>query len=390
MNKDSILVCGSGIAGLAATLGLVKAGFDVALIGPHVAPTGGEPDLYCPRVYAISTASQAFLSRLGVWKMMDSRRLTPVETMEIYGDASGTLTLHAWQAAQTALAWIVESSEIERALQQAVQIYGVTWHPERFQSLESNMVFTDSGRALKADLLVGADGAQSQVRGAAGIRHGSKPYGDMGLVVHLDAELPHQNVALQWFTGDSILALLPLPDTAAGHQVSMVWSMSEPMANELMAMPELQRNTALEVRLEAATGGRLGRLKVRSPAFAFPLFLEHSDMVAPGVALVSDAAHRVHPLAGQGLNLGLADVEELVRVLSAKEPYRKAGDLRVLHRYRRARVEPIMAMRMATDGLHRLFSTHAAPVVWARNIGMQCADHLPFIKRLLIGGASGQ
>ena len=390
MSKESVLVCGSGIAGLAATLGLTKAGFDVALIGPRVAPATVIPDVYCPRVYAISAASRAFLDRLGVWNMMDARRLTPVETMEVYGDGGGALHLHAWQAAQAALAWIVEASEMERALQQAVQVFGITWYPETFQRLESNTVFTESGRALKADLLVGADGAHSSVRAASGIHHVSSPYGDIGLVVHLTAELPHQNFALQWFTGDSVLALLPLPDTADGHQVSMVWSMPQAQAKELMAMPELQRNSVLETRLAAATGARLGGLRVRSAVSGFPLFLEHSGMVAPGVALVSDAAHRVHPLAGQGLNLGLADVEELLRVLKDKEAYRKAGDLRVLSRYRRARAEPIMAMRMATDGLHRLFASQATPLVWARNVGMQVVDRLPFMKRVLIGGASGK
>src|SRR5690606_31578634 len=114
MSKESVLVCGSGIAGLAATLGLTKAGFDVALIGPRNVPAPAAPDVYCPRVYAISAASQAFLAKLGVWNMMDARRLTPVETMEVYGDGGGKLNLHAWQSAQTALAWIVESSEIER------------------------------------------------------------------------------------------------------------------------------------------------------------------------------------------------------------------------------------------------------------------------------------
>lgn len=390
MSKDSVLVCGTGIAGLAAALGLAKGGFDVSLIGPRAAPAAAAPDVYCPRVYAISSASQAFLDRLGVWNMMDSRRLTPVETMEVYGDGGGALHLHAWQSAQTTLAWIVEASEMERALQQAVQVFGITWHPEKFQRLESNTVFTDTGRALKADLLVGADGAHSQVRAAAGIPHESRPYGDIGLVVHLTAELPHQNIALQWFTGDSVLALLPLPDTADGHQVSMVWSMPQASAKELMAMPDLQRNRVLETRLAAATGGRLGGLQVRSTLSGFPLFLEHSGMVAPGVALVSDAAHRVHPLAGQGLNLGLADVDELLRVLQGKEAYRRAGDVRVLSRYRRARAEPIMAMRMATHGLHRLFASNATPVVWARNTGMQFVDRLPFMKRILIGGASGK
>src|SRR3546814_7888969 len=160
----------------------------------------------------------------------------------------------------------------------------------------------------------------------------------------------------------------------------MVWSMPEAMAQELMALPEADRNAKLESRLAMATGGRLGRLTVRSPLFGFPLYLEKSGMVAPGVALVGDAAHRVHPLAGQGLNLGLADVEDLLRILNAKEDYRSVGDIRVLHRYRRARAEAVMAMSAATDGLHRLFAAQTAPVAWARNLGMHCVDRLPFIK----------
>src|SRR5690606_20966142 len=229
----------------------------------------------------------------------------------------------------------------ERVLQQAVQVFGIAWHAEKFQRLESSTVFTDTGRALTPDLLVGADGAQSAVRTAAGISHKSRSYGDQGVVVHLTAALPHQNVALQWFTGATVLALLPMPDTSDGHQVAMVWSMPDDMGKALLALPDSERNRQLEIRLMAATNGRLGRLQVRSPLFGFPLFLESSDMVAPGVALVSDAAHRVHPLAGQGLNLGLGDVDDLLKVLTAKESYRRAGDVRVLRRYRRVRAEPI-------------------------------------------------
>src|SRR5690606_42082050 len=116
----------------------------------------------------------------------------------------------------------------------------------------------------------------------------------------------------------------------------------------------------------------------------------HSDMIAPGVALVSDAAHRVHPLAGQGLNLGLGDVQALVEVLAQKEVFRRVGDLAVLRRYRRRRAEPLLAMRLATDGLHRLFSVQAPPIVWARNAGMALVDRAPLLKQLLIAGAAGR
>src|SRR5690606_11048981 len=309
--------------------------------------------------------------------------------MEVHGDAAGQVTLHAWQATQQTLAWIVESGEMERVLQQAIQVYGLPWWQEKFTALEGRSVHTDDGRKLPFDLLVGADGARSPVRKAAGIFHESRPYGDTGVVAHLDAELPHQNVAVQWFTGDSILALLPMPDTAQGHQVSMVWSVPGNVAAEWMAMDPESRARELERRLAAATGGLLGRLSVRSTPFAFPLFLWCSGMVAPGVALVSDAGHRVHPLAGQGLNLGLGDVRELLRVLVEKESHRSLGDERVLSRYRRARARPILAMSLATDGLHRLFASQATPLVALRNLGMQAVDHLPVIKRFLIGGAAG-
>lgn len=389
MNKQEILVCGSGIAGLAMAVGLARRGFNAALLGPSVArPVLGLDD-YHPRVYAMSLASRRFLETLGVWQMMDGRRITPVETMEVHGDTGGTVTLNAWQDAQQTLAWIVEAGEMERVLQQAVQVYGLRWWQEKFVHLEGRVAHTESGRRLPFDLLVGADGARSPVRQSAGIFHHSRPYGDSGVVAHLDAELPHQNVAVQWFTGDSILALLPMPDTANGHQVSMVWSLKERVAAEFMAMEPQARADFLESRLSAVTGGRLGRLRLRSTPFAFPLFLERSGMVAPGVALVSDAAHRVHPLAGQGLNLGLGDVRDLLRVLSEKESFRGVGDSRVLNRYRRARAQPLLAMSVATDGLHRLFGIHAAPVAALRNLGMQAVDRLPTVKRFLIGGAAG-
>ncbi|TAL77753.1 MAG: ubiquinone biosynthesis protein UbiH [Burkholderiaceae bacterium] len=389
MSTENILVCGTGIVGLATALGLTKAGQQVTLLGPRegVPPARGEE--YCPRVYALSPSSQRFLEHLGVWGMLDASRLAPVEDMEVYGDASGRVVLRAWQAAVSRLATIIESSELERVLQQAVKVFGIAWRDEKFRGLEGGVAVTESGARIEADLLVGADGAGSLVRAAAGIHHESRSYHSTGLVVHLTAQRAHQGVAFQWFTSDGVLALLPMPDTSQGRQVSMVWSMPEDQAADLLAMDDEARRTALGLRLQAATAGRLGTLTVRSALVGFPLFLEKSGVVGPGVALVGDAAHRVHPLAGQGLNLGLADVEQLVEVVRGRESFRKAGDLRVLRRYRRARAESVLAMSVATDGLQRLFLSQAAPVVLARNVGMQVVDRLPGLKRFLIGGASG-
>ncbi|MBV6274104.1 FAD-dependent monooxygenase [Alcaligenaceae bacterium CGII-47] len=405
MKKDTIIVCGTGIAGLACGLGLARAGASVSLLGPRTLPPVLDAQSYHPRVYAISAASQALLDRLGVWRLMDARRITPVEAMEIYGDGDGALDLQAWHDAQQTLAWIVESGEIERALQQAVQVFGVPWVEASFASLNAANhaagsvggrapvhavhLTTDQGRVMQADLLVGADGARSPVRHAAGIHHHYTPYGDTGVVAHLDAEIPHQHKALQWFTGDSVLALLPMPDTAAGAQVSMVWSLPERRAREFLAMEGPVQQEFLASRVLAITGARLGRLRLRSTPLGFPLSLERSGLVAPGVALVGDAAHRVHPLAGQGLNLGLGDVQDLLNVIQTKETFRRAGDIRVLSRYRRARAEPVLAMSLVTDGLHRVFASQCAPLAWARNEGMRLVDRVPFLKRRLIQAAAG-
>lgn len=394
MKKESIIVCGTGIAGLACALGLAREGHSASLLGPRHEPPRQDPDTYHPRVYALSPASQALLQRLGAWRLMDAARITPVEAMEVYGDGGGALDLSAWQDARDTLAWIVESGEIERALQQLVHVMGVPWFEDGFEGLESLQagvrIRTSGGKVMQAGLLVGADGARSRVREAAGIHHRYTPYGDMGVVAHLDAEIPHQGKALQWFTGDSVLALLPMPDTADGPQVSMVWSLPEGRAHEFLALDAEARQAFLAGRLLAITGARLGRLHMRSQPHGFPLSLERTGMVGSAVALVGDAAHRVHPLAGQGLNLGLGDVEALIGILRAREPFRAVGEPRVLARYRRVRAEPVLAMGLVTDGLHRLFGAECTPVAWARNEGMRLVDRLPFIKRRLIRAAAGR
>ena len=383
-----IVVCGAGIVGLSSALALARRGQRVALLAPRMSVPPADPNHYHARVYAISPASQRFLAELGVWDALPSARLTPVQAMEIHGDADGLVHLNAWQAALPQLAWIVESGEIERVLIQAVRMFGIPWLEDRCTGYQAGTVETESGARIQAELFVGADGAASPLRTAAGLKHDAVSYHDTGLVVNLDAERAHQGTAFQWFRDDGVLALLPLPDTADGPQVSMVWSMRDAQARELLALPAEEQAARLESMLEHAAQGRLGRLKVRSTLHGFPLTLERAEMVAPGIALAGDAAHRLHPLAGQGLNLGLGDVEALARTVAGREPYRQAGDLRVLHRYQRARAEPVLALRLATDGLHKLFGSRATPLVWLRNAGMHWVERAPLVKRRLIAGAS--
>jgi ubiquinone biosynthesis UbiH/UbiF/VisC/COQ6 family hydroxylase len=386
--KPQILVCGAGIVGLSCALALARKGQRVAVLAPRNEVPAAQADAYHPRVYAISPASRRLLDELGVWQMLPSARIAPVQAMEIYGDGDGRVDLHAWQAAQENLAWIVESGEIERVLIQAARMFGIEWLDDRCERWRDGEIETAAGRRMQAELFVGADGAASRLRESAGIQYESRPYQDIGLVAHLDAERPHQGTALQWFRDDGVLALLPLPDTAAGPQVSMVWSLRKAQAEALLGLPREAQAAALQKRLAHAAQGRLGALRVRSALHGFPLSVDQARMTGPGIALVGDAAHRVHPLAGQGLNLGLGDVQALSEAVSQRENFRTAGDARVLRRYQRARAEPVLAMRLATDGLHRLFGVQAAPLAWLRNAGMRWVDALPFVKRQLIESAS--
>lgn len=388
MINSPIVVCGSGIAGLATALAFARRGERVTLLGSRRSFEPVSPDIFHSRVYAISPSSQRFLAALGVWDLMDARRLTPVEAMEIHGDGHGLLNLNAWQTAQTELAWIVESVEIERVLTQAVQVFGVLWIVEKFASYAPGQLTTDQGTVLEAELFVAADGAQSALRAAAGIPVTSRPYGAVGLVAHFTSTYPHQGTALQWFSADGVLALLPMPATAEGPQVSMVWSAKESLAQEVLSMSAPAQAQYLSARLAVMTGSRLGPLTMRSALQGFPLSLNQSPMVAEGLALVGDAAHRVHPLAGQGLNLGLGDVEALVDNIANRGAFRSPADPVLLRRYRRARAEQVLAIRLVTDGLARLFDAPQAPVAWLRNTGMNMVEKLPFIKRHLIASAS--
>lgn len=393
-NAYDVIVCGAGIAGMAMALALGKKGIKVALLAPKYQAKANLGQQYHPRIYAISLASQQLLENLGVWAMLPSERLTAVQSMQVFGDLDGAINLDAYSAAHTQLAWIVESGEIEAALQNALRFVGVPWIDASVESMQGPIakvmsVSTTTGDTYSADLLIGADGANSVLRQSSGIQHRARSYEAAGQVAQLNVELPHQNTAYQWFTEEGILAFLPLPDTDDGHQVSMVWSAPNAIVqeNKNLSPEELQR--ILPLRLAQLSRGQLGEVSLRSPLLSFPLTLEQSDWVSEGVALIGDAAHRVHPLAGQGLNLGLGDVATLSQLLAEKESFRAYGDLRLLQRYQRARIPAMVEMKMATDGLFRLFNQRSPALAMVRNLGMQLSDKIPPLKRFLIQKATG-
>ena len=386
-----VVVCGAGIAGMAAALQLAKNQIKVAILAPQIQPRHNLGEQYHPRIYAISLASQNFLESLGVWQMMPAERRNPVRQMEVHGDLDGVIVLDAQESQMLELAYIVESGEIENALYNALKVYGVPWIDDTFKSFEQwqGQIECGSGQIIKAKLLIGADGARSTVRQACSIRHEFKAYGDTGLVAQLNVEKPHLDTAVQWFGDFGVLAFLPLPDTQDGHQVSMVWSAPQHLAAKYQAMSPEELAERLPPALQAIAQRRLGELSLRSPMFGFPLTFESSGMIGPSVALVGDAAHRVHPLAGQGLNLGLGDVETLCKILIERESVRDINDLRLLQRFRNQRAEAIFNMRFATDGLYRLFAIRSPMVAMARNAGLKVVDKMPFLKKYFVRSAAG-
>lgn len=344
-----------GAGPVGASLARAIQGLSVALVGQR--PAAASSEAFDARVYALTPGNVAFLETIGVWRGIGAERRTPVHAMRIYGDRAALLEFDAYSAGVPELAWIVEDSILQQALWREMDVPLVAG---TFESLDE----------IDAKLVVGADGANSFVREQAGIRVKERSYGQVGLVANFRCARPHRNVAYQWFQQGAVLALLPLP----GDHVSMVWSTGAPPAAE-----ELCRE------VERATSGALGELSLVTPPRSYPLRrLSAERMVAPRIALVGDAAHVIHPLAGQGLNLGLQDARELAAVLASREPRRDPGDLRLLRRYERARAEPILAMDTMVDSLFRLFSAESAMVASLRNAGLNLTDRLPVLKNMLI------
>lgn len=369
-------VVGGGLAGLAAAHALARAGLRVARVAPEP-PARTDGDRLDVRIYALSPGNVAFLAAIGAWPRLRAARVAPVHAMRVYGDdGRSCLAFDAWEAGVEALAWIAEESELLAALSEglgapvAAACTGV-----EFGATQARLVL-DGGAQLCAKLVVGADGARSGVRAAAGIAVREQPYGQSAVVANFACARPHRNVACQWFQGDAVLALLPLP----GERVSMVWSLAESEAARLAALAPAQ--LCGEVR--RASADLLGELELLAPARSYPLRRARAARsVAPRLALVGDAAHVIHPLAGQGANLGLQDARVLGEVLAAREPFRDPGDVRLLRRYERARAEDVLAMDLVVHGLQRLFAARSGLVAGLRNAGLNLADRLPVIKNLL-------
>ncbi len=395
-SQTEICIVGNGAIAKTAALGFAQAGHSVTLLVPPAGPAkesaGAEPG-WDARVYALNHTAHTLLSSLKVWGALDADRIAAVDTMVVNGDGAqaGDLAFDAFGAHVGVLAWIVEDRNLNQALDAALRFAPkIEIVSARATALHADdggaTVQLDGGASIRAALVVGADGGQSWVRGQCDIGIDYRSYHQRAVVTNFSCEKPHHGAAFQWFTGEEgIVALLPLP----GQRVSLVWSAPDGLADTIMA----ESLGELAVRLSALAEDKLGTLRPLQPESvrALPLALiRPHTIVAPRVALVGDAAHVVHPLAGHGMNLGFADVADLLTAVAAREDQRSIGDERVLARYARARKEDILLMQLATDGLARLFATNLEPVRIARNLGLNLLNKLPMLKRRLMAHAMGK
>lgn len=384
-----VVIVGAGLVGASLALALKGSGLRVALLEPRPVPALPGDGSFDVRVYAISPGSARFLEALGAWSLLDPDRVAPVVEMQVRGDdGSSELRFSAYDAGLPQLAFIIESRRLQQALWDALggQEDLEVVCPVAAGTLElgeSSAVLTlEDGRALETRLVVGADGAESWVRNQAGIPARPQPYGQMGVVANFEVTNPHLGVARQWFRRDGVLALLPLP----GNRVSMVWSTWDDRAQELVALDP----DALCARVAEATGVGAGELSLITPAAGFPLrLLRLRNCIGPRVALIGDAAHNVHPLAGQGVNLGFGDARELAAVLRARGVQPDCGHPLLLRRYQRARREEVLAMQFTTDSLQKLFNNAVPGVAEARNLGLRLTGQLGPLKNFLIRRALG-
>jgi ubiquinone biosynthesis UbiH/UbiF/VisC/COQ6 family hydroxylase len=378
-----VAIMGAGLVGASLAAGLRGAGLGVAVI-EHAAPPAIDREGWDNRVYAISPGSVTFLEACGAWSRLETERLQSVLDMRVWGDdGRSRLDFSSLEIGRPDLAQITEGRRLQAALWQAIVDDGETtlFCPAACTSIaweESHGSITLSdGRRLRAKLVVGADGADSWVRRQAGILFHGQLYRQQGVVANFACANKHDAMARQWFRPDGVLALLPLP----GSRVSMVWSTWEAQARQLVSMP----GEALCEQVREASHDALGALSLITPATGFPLRrIRVERLVAPRVALVGDAAHVVHPLAGQGVNLGFRDARELAAVLRSRGPVGDCGALSLLRRYERARKEDILTMMLTTDALQKLFASEFPSLGAIRNWGLGLAGRIGLVRSLLI------
>jgi ubiquinone biosynthesis UbiH/UbiF/VisC/COQ6 family hydroxylase len=373
-----IVIIGGGLPGASLASALADSKLKLALM-ERKQPAAPTPE-WDSRVYTLTPASMAFLDGIGAWPRIESERVTPIYDMRVFGDdGRSRLDFSAYESGVLQLAATAEFGRLQGALWQGLERQSnlsllCPAAPSELRSKADRVeIRLEDGKTVTARLAVGADGADSWLRRAAGIEARVRSYAQLGIVANFACARSHRNTAYQWFRRDGVLAYLPLPD----RRVSIVWSAPEAYARELLALsPE-----RLCRRVAEAGGEVLGALELLTPPAAFPLSRMLAARLGHGrIALIGDAAHVVHPLAGQGVNLGLGDAHSLAELLrEAPDP----GDRLLLRRFERARAEDILALSWVTDGLFRMFDADNRIAARLRNFGLNLTNSNPVIKTLL-------
>ena len=384
-----VLIVGGGMVGMTLACALKDSGLKIGLIEANP-PADIQADAPVElRVSAITRASQQIFIALDAWDHMAARRVSPFREMHVW-DAGGEGSIHfdAAEVGEDALGHIIENGVVQRALWDVVQASGGVelLCPASVSALlrDGNVTVCQlqDGRELRTRLLVGADGAQSRVRHFARIQARGWSYDQQAVVTTVVTERSHGETAWQRFLPNGPLAFLPLHDGRS----SIVWSTTPQEARQLLAADE----EAFCRQLELAFSATLGRIDACAERAAFPLRLQYVDSyVRPGLALIGDAAHTVHPLAGQGVNLGILDAASLAEVI-LKARNEDIASLKVLRRYERWRKGDNLLMMATMDGFKRLFGTGWEPLRWVRNAGLKLTDSLPPVKQLIMNHAMGR
>ncbi|KJK08823.1 2-octaprenyl-3-methyl-6-methoxy-1,4-benzoquinol hydroxylase [Pseudomonas sp. 5] len=393
--RADLLIVGAGMVGSALALALQHSGLEILLLdgSPLSIKPFDEQSAFEPRVSALSMASQRILERLGAWPGIEQRRISPYSDMRVW-DGSGTGQIHFSAASVHAevLGHIVENRVVqdgllERLHDSEIGLLANARLEQMRRSGDEWLLTLADGRTLRAPLVIAADGANSAVRRLTGCETREWDYLHHAIVTSVRCAQPHQATAWQRFTDDGPLAFLPLLRDGQQDWCSIVWSTTPEQSERLMKLDDAD----FCAQLERAFEGRLGAVLEADPRLCVPLRQRHAKRyVAEGLALIGDAAHTIHPLAGQGVNLGFLDAAVLAEeLLHAYERGERLADVRVLSRFERRRMPHNLALMAAMEGFERLFQADPLPLRWLRNSGLKWVEQLPEAKAVFVRQALG-
>ena len=382
--EADVAIVGAGLVGLTAAIALAQQGKRVVLLDAKT-PDKAMPKDWDSRIYALTEKTIAWLKDLGIWAHLDATRINPISEMQLWSPTLEPLQLSADDAYLLEMGCIIESQHLMVACWQVLTDLDVTVITEaNIQSIENSLAHVSiklSKQTIQASLLIGADGAQSWVRQQANIVVDVKDFAQTAIVSNYTIAQPHQDIARQWFGAHETLALLPMP----AQQVSIVWALPHAQAQVLLALsPEV-----LAQRVAERAQFALGELMPAAPVLAFPLKQQTAQsVVGVKMVLMGDAAHQVHPMAGQGVNLGFKDVMQFCEMVKTLSPYQSLGDVQFLKRYARQRTWDVKRMHILTGGLDGLF---AQPQAWMQHLallGMRGIQNSGMLKRWLVQAAT--